>query len=114
MLRSTIALVTFLAIGLSQINLPDWVTPARLGSGGYPWGSSYSQTRWPDSPDSGETRRYDWQSLRDTVNPDGINAPALLVNGQFPGPMIEANLGDLVQVIVRNNITGLERGTGLY
>lgn len=38
----------------------------------------------------------------------------ILINGQFPGPMIEANWGDYIEVIVHNNITGPEEGTSLH
>ena len=37
-----------------------------------------------------------------------------MVNGQFPGPMIEANWGDTIQVTVHNQITGPEEGTSLH
>lgn len=36
--------------------------------------------------------------------PDGVNVTGVLVNGQFPGPLIEANWGDTIQVKVTNNI----------
>jgi FtsP/CotA-like multicopper oxidase with cupredoxin domain len=38
----------------------------------------------------------------------------LLINGQFPGPPIEANWGDTIQVTVHNQITGPEEGTSLH
>jgi FtsP/CotA-like multicopper oxidase with cupredoxin domain len=38
----------------------------------------------------------------------------MYINGQFPGPMIEANWGDWIQVTVRNNITGPEDGTSVH
>lgn len=36
------------------------------------------------------------------------------MNGAFPGPTIEANWGDTIQVTVNNNITGPEEGTALH
>lgn len=39
---------------------------------------------------------------------------SLLVNGGFPGPTIEANWGDTIQVTVTNSITGPEEGTALH
>lgn len=30
---------------------------------------------------------------------DGVNKTGLYINGQFPGPTIEANWGDTIQVI---------------
>ena len=38
----------------------------------------------------------------------------LLVNGAYPGPLIEANWGDTIQVTVHNNITGPEEGTSIH
>ena len=38
----------------------------------------------------------------------------MLVNGEFPGPMIEANWGDTIQVTVHNNITGPEEGAAIH
>ena len=38
----------------------------------------------------------------------------LLINGQFPGPLIEANWGDIIQVNVHNKIDGPEEGTALH
>lgn len=39
---------------------------------------------------------------------------AILINAAFPGPMIEANWGDTIQVTVNNQITGPEEGTSLH
>ncbi|RMZ81281.1 hypothetical protein DV737_g2539, partial [Chaetothyriales sp. CBS 132003] len=39
---------------------------------------------------------------------------SLLVNGAFPGPTIEANWGDTIQVTVTNNITEPEEGAALH
>ncbi|WYZ45841.1 hypothetical protein EsH8_IX_000066 [Colletotrichum jinshuiense] len=38
----------------------------------------------------------------------------LTVNGQFPGPLVEANWGDTVEVTVHNNITDPEEGTAMH
>lgn len=37
-----------------------------------------------------------------------------MVNGQFPGPVIEANWGDWIEVVLRNNITNPPEGTALH
>jgi hypothetical protein len=37
--------------------------------------------------------------------PDGVSRRMLLVNGKFPGPVIEANQGDQLIVQVHNNMT---------
>ncbi|SMR43158.1 unnamed protein product [Zymoseptoria tritici ST99CH_1E4] len=52
--------------------------------------------------DSPRRREYSW-TIRDTIhNPDGIYRPMMLVNNQFPGPLIEANEGDTIVVHVDN------------
>ena len=38
----------------------------------------------------------------------------LLINGQFPGPTLEANWGDTFSINVHNQITGPEEGTSLH
>ena len=43
-----------------------------------------------------------------------MNRSAILINGAFPGPPIEANWGDTITVNVCNQITGPEEGTALH
>ena len=72
---------------------------------GRPWGMKDVHTNYyEDWPNTGVTRYYDWTITRESCAPDGVNVTCLLVNGQYPGPMIEANWGDSVQVQVTNNI----------
>lgn len=48
------------------------------------------------------TRRYQW-TISDTIfNPDGVYRPMMLINNQFPGPLIECSEGDTIVVDVRN------------
>jgi FtsP/CotA-like multicopper oxidase with cupredoxin domain len=51
---------------------------------------------------------------RAVIAPDGIEHEALLVNNQFPGPLIEANWGDEIHITVHNNIQGPEEGFALH
>ncbi len=49
-----------------------------------------------------QLREFHW-TVRDHVhNPDGVYRPMILVNNQFPGPLVEANEGDTIRVIVDN------------
>lgn len=48
-------------------------------------------------------RQYHFNISHGYINPDGVYRSMLLVNGQFPGPMIECNEGDIVQVTVENH-----------
>ncbi|OQO08544.1 hypothetical protein B0A48_06414 [Cryoendolithus antarcticus] len=49
-----------------------------------------------------QRREYTW-IIRDHIhNPDGIYRPMILVNNQFPGPIIEVNESDTIVVHVEN------------
>jgi FtsP/CotA-like multicopper oxidase with cupredoxin domain len=51
---------------------------------------------------------------RGVIAPDGYSKSVILINGQFPGPLIEANWGDTIQVTLHNQITGPEEGTSFH
>ncbi|QRV84926.1 Multicopper oxidase [Ceratobasidium sp. AG-Ba] len=51
------------------------------------------------------TRTYDWVVATATGAPDGYYRPMLVVNGQYPGPLIEANEGDTIVVNVQNDMS---------
>lgn len=42
-------------------------------------------------PNTGVYRTYDFTLSRGKISPDGYQKDVILVNGQFPGPAIEAN-----------------------
>ncbi|KAI0356871.1 hypothetical protein OH77DRAFT_1399973 [Trametes cingulata] len=69
------------------------------------------------------TRTYDFVVEERKGSPDGVEKHMLVVNGQFPGPTIEANAGDRIVVNVTNkmpNATAIhwhglyQRGTNFY
>lgn len=47
-------------------------------------------------------REFNWNIKDHVHNPDGVYRPMILVNNQFPGPLIEANEGDTIVVHVHN------------
>lgn len=47
-------------------------------------------------------REFHWTISDITANPDGVFRPMMVINGQFPGPMIVVNEGDTVVVNVVN------------
>ncbi|KAI1079514.1 hypothetical protein F5B20DRAFT_571008 [Whalleya microplaca] len=51
-------------------------------------------------------REYVFEMTQAAAAPDGFRKPMILVNGQSPGPLIEANVGDTVRVHVRNRMRG--------
>ncbi|KAE8445118.1 hypothetical protein EG329_013720 [Mollisiaceae sp. DMI_Dod_QoI] len=65
-------------------------------------------------PITGVIRSYDFTIKRQKKSPDGYQKDVLIINGQFPGPLIEANWGDTIQVTVHNAITGPGEGTALH
>ncbi|KAJ9211278.1 hypothetical protein DTO166G4_7111 [Paecilomyces variotii] len=48
------------------------------------------------------TRRHVFTIQSKPLSPDGVLREGYLINGQFPGPLIEAEEGDTVEVLVRN------------
>ncbi|TAQ91423.1 hypothetical protein B7494_g134 [Chlorociboria aeruginascens] len=85
---------------------------------GYPWGTRTPSTRGTnpknDCPSTGVTRSYDFTIERGILAPDGVNKSMVLINGQFPGPLIEANWGDEISVTVHNRLASPEDGTSLH
>ncbi|GAA6007651.1 uncharacterized protein JCM10292_002841 [Rhodotorula paludigena] len=51
-----------------------------------------------------QTREYWWEIDERWGSPDGFDRPMLVVNGQYPGPLIEVNNGDLLVVHVVNSL----------
>ncbi|GAA6020611.1 hypothetical protein JCM8202_006323 [Rhodotorula sphaerocarpa] len=51
-----------------------------------------------------QRREYFWEIAEHPGSPDGVHRPLLLINGQFPGPLVEVNNGDLVVVHVKNSL----------
>ena len=50
------------------------------------------------------TRTYDFVVEERMGAPDGVQKHMLVVNGQYPGPTIEANSGDRIVVNVTNKM----------
>lgn len=66
------------------------------------------------APITNVTRQYNFTIRRGFIAPDGVNKSVILVNDQFPGPTIEANWGDTIEVKVMNEISGPEEGTAMH
>lgn len=104
---------------LQAVLFPLFLTNNPLPNG-FPWGTRTPTNTSPytQSPNTGIIRTYDFTISRGMLAPDGYLKPVLLVNGAFPGPTIEANWGDIIQVTVHNNITkdsiGDAEGTALH
>lgn len=96
-------------------NISQWLnTPGQPMPSGTPWGgATASNTNYYNNvPNTGMTRSYDFTVSQGSISPDGVEREVLLVNGQFPGPLIEANWGDWIEVTVTNNLA--TEGTALH
>ena len=78
-------LLTSKVYNVSAIHTEDYVLDAQ-------WDFSAPPTR----------REYHWRIDDADHNPDGVYRPMILINRQFPGPLIECNDGDTVIVHVDN------------
>lgn len=50
------------------------------------------------------TRRYNFRLSTAAGAPDGFLRQLSVVNNQFPGPLIEANIGDTLEITVQNDL----------
>jgi FtsP/CotA-like multicopper oxidase with cupredoxin domain len=66
---------------------------------------------YQDTPETGVTRHYDFTVSKRKIAPDGVEIDGIVVNNAFPGPTIEANWGDWIEVVVHNE---LDEGTSLH
>ncbi|KAE8357839.1 multicopper oxidase-domain-containing protein [Aspergillus caelatus] len=95
---------------LPSPQLPKFLTDGPLEDG-LPWGSANPAG---EPPDTGVTRHYHFSITRGFKAPDGFNKSVILVNDQFPGPVIEANWGDMIEVTVVNNIDSPDEGATMH
>ena len=80
-----------------------------------PWISNASSWFDPSQVlETGITRYYDFTVSRSLASPDGYLSNVTLINDQFPGPLIEANWGDWIQVTLHNELCNPEEGTALH
>ncbi|KAI1873892.1 uncharacterized protein JN550_003161 [Neoarthrinium moseri] len=86
------------------------------GPGNRPWGNLNvaNDNPYTTTPETGVTRTYEWNITRETIAPDGYEKSVILVNEQFPGPLIEANWGDWIEVKVTNQIEDVGEGTAIH
>jgi FtsP/CotA-like multicopper oxidase with cupredoxin domain len=92
--------------------LPKYLDQAQT----FPWGSSTTRNTNPytKSPDTGVVRSYTFNLARQKLAPDGFERDLIVVNGRYPGPTIEANWGDIIEVTVNNQIQNPDEGTAIH
>lgn len=59
-----------------------------------------------------KTVRYEWSIDWVTANPDGFTRPVIGINGQWPCPQVDVDLGDRLIVTIHNNLGN--ESTGLH
>ncbi|KAI1312034.1 putative multicopper oxidase [Xylaria venustula] len=113
--KSVFGVLLLFGSPINGVVLPDFLGETPLVNGS-PWGNiSYDgDVSHQPTPDTGVTRYYNLNVARATLSPDGYQKEMLVVNGQYPAPLIEANWGDWVEITVTNSIIGPEEGTALH
>ncbi|KAG9675976.1 laccase-like multicopper oxidase, partial [Aureobasidium melanogenum] len=79
------------------------------------WGNGFSIATDFDQkfPDTGKTVPYTLTITNTTLDPDGTGERmVMLINGQYPGPVIRASWGDWLEVTVNNHLS--DNGTGIH
>ncbi|KAH7061698.1 Cupredoxin [Paraphoma chrysanthemicola] len=78
------------------------------------WSAGYNINNDPDTsfPPGGQIRSYVFNVGRTTLNIAGVSRSMLTINGQYPGPTINANWGDTIRVTVKNTLT--DNGTDIH
>lgn len=108
--------------GLSKLGAFDaptygrWRQDPEEADEGCPWALAPTNATTPyiPPPITGKVRVYNFTVARGILAPDGVEKHVILVNGEFPGPTIEANWGDIIQVTLNNAITDPEEGTIIH
>ncbi|KAK5108026.1 hypothetical protein LTR62_008861 [Meristemomyces frigidus] len=77
-------------------------------SGGFSIDTDFD-TNWPNT---GRTVSYNFDITNVTLAPDGFTRPVMAINGQYPGPTIEANWGDMISITVNNQLQS--NGTSIH
>ncbi|KAI4726487.1 hypothetical protein E4T49_05757 [Aureobasidium sp. EXF-10728] len=79
------------------------------------WGNGFSIATDFDQkfPDTGKTVPYTLTITNTTINPDGAgDRRVMLINDQYPGPVIRASWGDWLEITVNNQLA--DNGTGIH
>nr|ACR16059.1 laccase 2 [Monilia sp. M5-3] len=105
---SAFSVLTTIASPLSQKRACQHGPTSRNCWGNYDILTDY-YTTWPNT---GRTVEYTWRVTNQTMALDGKERIVLAVNGQYPGPAIEANWGDNIVVHVYNDLQ--HNGTSIH
>lgn len=94
-------ILTALAVALNYFYLEETESDEAVSTFRRPSSDYVVDSDWDyEAPPT--VREYHWVISDITANPDGVFRPMMVINGQFPGPMIVCNRGDTVVVNVVN------------
>ncbi|RPA99061.1 laccase 2 [Choiromyces venosus 120613-1] len=101
------------AIPLSELTLSERQT-CNITDSRDCWSSEFNikTNYYEKTPETGRTVEYHWRITNQTMALDGYERVVLAVNGQYPGPKLEANWGDWIMVHVTNELKS--NGTGIH
>ncbi|KAK7444341.1 hypothetical protein VKT23_015353 [Stygiomarasmius scandens] len=107
------AVTTVSASGAPQASISSMppLAPTNTLSATAPTGSAYVLNSTFDINSDAVTRTYDFILAVQTGSPDGYNRSYITINGQTPGPLIEANEGD---TLVSDNQTTSIHWHGMF
>ena len=90
---------------LAAPQLPGFLTGSSSSPAENPWANKDAPNShsYQEAPDTGETRHYQFVLSRALLAPDGYQKNLILVNGQYPGPLIQANWGDYIEGIMKSS-----------
>ncbi|KAF2001928.1 carbohydrate-binding module family 18 [Amniculicola lignicola CBS 123094] len=87
--------------------------PCEGQGGSLPYcGADVTTNNYQFTPKTCKTVYYTLDITNTTIAPDGVERIGLLINGQMPGPLIEANWGDTVVITVNNKLQN--NGTSIH
>lgn len=108
---SLLALASFTSAGA--------VVPRQTGCTNGPqsrqcWGNGFDiNTEFAEKwPSTGKVVKYDFEITSETMSPDGVPRQMMVFNKQYPGPTIEADWGDIIQVTIKNSLQS--NGTSIH
>ncbi|KAL9931360.1 hypothetical protein V8E36_009757 [Tilletia maclaganii] len=113
-LPTLVTLAFFALIFTDRLRQDLLTTTLRATSALFPYSSSSDPLQlnphFDRSPPQPRIRTFDWTITRGLRHPDSVERLVYLVNGIYPGPTIEANVGDTIRVRIRNALRPDERG----
>ncbi|RDW87987.1 multicopper oxidase-2 [Coleophoma cylindrospora] len=77
----------------------DTIQPWRRNTQDYNLDMNWNNTAAPT------TRVYNWTLTEIQIAPDGVERTVLAINGMFPGPVVEVNVGDRILVNLTNHMS---------